>query len=68
MIRNTLLLLYVTLAGAQSDGTQSGNYSQYGGSPPVYPSRELEIYLSFRTTTDLPFQPISRELEDGRQQ
>jgi hypothetical protein len=67
MIRSPLLLFCVTLVGAQSNSTQNGNYSQYGGSPPVYPSRKLATRHSFCMKTNLVSQQISRVLEVGKQ-
>lgn len=43
MMRGSLLVSFAALSGAQSIGSQYGNYSQYGGSPPVYLSRRFTI-------------------------
>lgn len=42
-MQGSLILSFVALAGAQSKSAQYGNYSQYGGSPAVYPSRKLAV-------------------------
>ncbi|EUC27282.1 glycoside hydrolase family 3 protein [Bipolaris zeicola 26-R-13] len=41
MMQGSLILSFVALAGAQSKSAQYGNYSQYGGSPAVYPSPNI---------------------------
>ncbi|KAH7378370.1 avenacinase [Phaeosphaeria sp. MPI-PUGE-AT-0046c] len=41
MIGSTVLLFCIALVEAQVNSTQYGKYSQYGGSPPVYPSPNI---------------------------